>query len=458
MTSPDPNADTRPLRRAEGPKGLPVLGHLLEMSRDTLGFFERSAHQYGDMTAIQVGGFPAVIVNHPDLIEQVLVRQSENFTKNRVFWRQLEALMGNGLFVAEDEEWQRQRRLAAPAFATAALASYGPHMVELTERKLARWQDGQEIDMHREMMSLGLQIAAKTLLDADVTDDLDAMEQAAYWVIDEVAARFSRPLVVPDWVPLPGHRRYLKGIAHLERMVYRVIAENRTGKNASPGFLSLLMSARDEDGRPMTDKALRDQICNMLLAGYETSALSMAYGFHLLGQHRDIQDAIAAEVEAVAPGRPVTPDDLPHLKLTEQAVIEMLRLIPPGWAIGREARRDVIIGDYEIKKGTTIILSPWVTQRDPRYFDDPLEFKPERWAGDFRRKLPRFAYFPFGGGPRICIGNRFAMMEAMLLLATIARRFDVERLTERPVRFLPSVTLRPVGGIWVRLHERRPGR
>jgi cytochrome P450 len=445
-------------RRVDGPKGLPVIGHLLDMSRDTLGFFERSARQYGDMTAIQVGGFPAVIVNHPDLIEQVLVKKHEHFTKNRVFWRQLEALMGNGLFVAEDAEWQRQRKLAAPAFATAPLATYGPYMVALTERKLARWTDGQVVDMHREMMALGLQVAAKTLLDADVTDDLEAMEQAAYWVIDEVAARFSRPVVVPDWVPLPGHRRYLKGIAHLERMVYRVIAENRAGKNASPGFLSLLMSARDEDGRPMSDKALRDQICNMLLAGYETSALSMAYGFHLLGQHRDIQNAIAEEVERVAPGRPVTPDDLPNLKLTEHAVIEMLRLIPPGWAIGREARSAVRIGDYDIAKGTTVILSPWVTQRDPRYFENPLEFRPDRWAGDFRRTLPRFAYFPFGGGPRICIGNRFAMMEAMLMLATIARRFDVERLTDRPVNFLPSITLRPVGGIWVRLHERNRAR
>lgn len=450
----DVNGSDRAGRQADGPKGLPVIGHLLDMSRDTLGFFERSARQYGDMTAIQVGGFPAVIVNHPDLIEQVLVKKHEHFTKNRVFWRQLEALMGNGLFVAEDAEWQRQRKLAAPAFATAPLATYGPHMVELTERKLARWKDGQEVDMHREMMALGLQVAAKTLLDADVTDDLEAMEQAAYWVIDEVAARFSRPVVIPDWVPLPGHRRYLKGIAHLERMVYRVIADNRAGMNASPGFLSLLMSARDEDGKPMTDKALRDQICNMLLAGYETSALSMAYGFHLLGQHRDIQDDIAAEVERVAPGRPVTPDDLLNLKLTEHTVIEMLRLIPPGWAIGREARNDVRIGDYDIAKGTTVILSPWVTQRDPRYFENPLEFRPDRWAGDFRRKLPRFAYFPFGGGPRICIGNRFAMMEAMLMLATIARRFDVERLTDRPVSFLPSITLRPVGGIWVRLHER----
>ena len=255
-------------------------------------------------------------------------------------------------------------------------------------------------------------------------------------------------------MPIPGNLRYRRAVAYIEKLVYRIIAEHRAGKADPGGFLALLMAARDEDGQPMSDKQLRDEICNMLLAGYETSALTMAYGFDLLGRHRDIQDAIAAEVRKVAPDRPVTNDDIPNLPRTERAIIEILRVYPPGWAIGREALEDVRIGDYHIAKGTTVILSPWITQRDPRYFKDPEKFDPDRWLGDFRRKLPRFAYFPFGGGPRVCIGNRFAMMEAMLLLATIVKRFDVERLTERPFGLLPSVTLRPTGGIWVKLHAR----
>lgn len=443
-----------PAKAPHGPRPLPVLGHLLDMRRDTLGFLESTARTYGDVAAIKLGGFPAVIVSNPVLIEQVLVKQHEKFIKNRVFWRQLEALLGNGLFTAEDAEWQRQRKLAAPAFATRPLQDYAPHMVEMAERKVASWRDGQEIDIHREMMALGLLIAAKTLLNADVTPDLEKMEQAAYWVIDEVAARFARPVVIPDWVPLPGHLRYGRGIAYLEDMVYRVIAEHRSGKAEPTGFLSLLINARDEEGNPLTDRQLRDEICNMLLAGYETSALSMSWGFHMLGQHRDIQDRVAAEVRAVVGDRPASYDDLAALKLTENTIIEILRILPPGWAIGREAREDVRIGDYEIAKGTTIILSPWVTQRDPALFLYPLKFDPDRWSGDLRRTLPRFAYFPFGGGPRICIGNRFAMMEAMLLLATIVKRFDVERLTDRPVTFQPSITLRPKGGIWVKLHAR----
>ncbi|GHA15940.1 cytochrome P450 [Devosia pacifica] len=438
-----------------GPKGLPVLGHMLEMGRDTLGFLERSAREHGDVTALRLATFPAILVNNPDLIEQVLVKQHTKFTKNRVFWRQLSALLGNGLFTAEDSEWQRQRKLAAPAFATRPLESYAPHMVSIAEKHIGAFEDGAVIDMHREMMALGLLIAAQTLLDADVSDYLDDMEKAAYWVIDEVAARFSRPVVIPDVVPLPGHIRYRRGIDFIEKMVYRIIAENRAGKGAESGFLALLMGARDENGQALSDKQLRDEICNMLLAGYETSALSIAWGFHLLGQHRDIQDRIAAEVKRVVGDRSVTHEDLPNLVETEHAVIEILRLLPPGWAIGREAREDVRLGAYHVPKGTTVILSPWVTQRDARNFEDPLSFKPERWAGDFRRKLPRFAYFPFGGGPRVCIGNRFAMMEAMLLLATIVQRFDVERLTDRPVKFLPSITLRPQGGIWVRLNRRR---
>lgn len=438
----------------DGPKGLPLLGHLVDMSRDTLGFFERSARTYGDVTRLQVGAWPALLLNNSDLIEQVLVKQHENFTKNRVFWRQLEALLGNGLFTAEGAAWQRQRKLAAPAFATQPLATYAPHMVALTETMLARWQDGAEIDLHHETMTLALRIAAKTLLDADIEAELNDMERAGNWVIDEVAARFSRPVVVPDWVPLPGHRRYMKGIAIIDRLVYRIIADHRSGRKPAAGFLGLLMEGRDETGQALTGSQLRDEICNMLLAGYETSALSMSWGFHLLGQHRDIQDRLAAEVREVCGDRPVSHEDIPALKQIEYAVIEIMRVLPPGWAIGREAIADTRIGDYEVKKGTTVILSPWVTHRDPRYFDEPLAFRPERWAGDFRRQLPRFAYFPFGGGPRICIGNRFAMMEAMLLLATIVRKFDVERLMDRPVKLLPSITLRPQGGIWVKLHRR----
>ncbi len=449
-----PQSPSSPPIAPTGPKGLPVLGHLTEMARDTLGFLERSAREHGDVTALKLAANEALLFNNSDLIEQVLVKQHEKFTKNRFFWRQMFALLGNGLFTAEGADWQRQRKAAAPAFATRPLETYSADMVALAERMVDRWQDGAEIDLHHEMMRLALLIAAKTLLDADVEDDLADIEQAANWVVDEVAARFSRPVVIPDWVPLPGHVKYLRGIKVVDRMVYRIIAETRSGKRQPGMFLKALMEARDENGRALSDKQLRDEINNMLLAGYETTALGMSWGFHVLGQHRDIQDALAREAREKLGDRPASHDDVPALTLHEWSVIELLRLYPPAWAIGREAAEDVRMLGYVVPKGTTVIMSPWVTQRDARHFDDPLAFRPERWAGDFRRKLPRFAYFPFGGGPRICIGNRFAMMEAMLLLATIVRKWDLERIMERPVKPLPSITLRPIGGIWVRLRRR----
>lgn len=443
-----------PTRVPQGPKGVPLLGNILDVQRDAIGNFQRWAQTYGDVVSIRLGQFPALIVTESDLIEQILVKQHEKFIKNRVFWRQLTALLGKGLFTTEGAEWLWHRKLSAPAFATKPLAEYAPHMVEETEKRVAQWQDGQEIDIHHEMMSLGLLIAARTLLNADVTRDLDEIEEGVLWVMDEVAARYARPVLIPDAVPLPGHVRYKRGIARLEKLIYRIIGEHRAGKAEPSGLLAQLMSARDDEGNPMSDVQLRDSICTLLLAGYETSAASISWGFHLLGQHRDIQNAIADEVRAVCGDRAPNADDLKSMPLTERAVIEILRLYPAAWLAGREATEDTRIGDYEIKAGTTILLSPWITQRDPRYFTDPEAFRPERWEGDFRRQLPRFAYFPFGGGPRICIGNRFAMMEAMLLFATIIQRFDVERLTQYKSTPLPSITVRPVGGIRVKLHAR----
>lgn len=455
MSASTAHQDTnQSLISAPGPKGLPVLGNLIDMGRDTLGFFEQCTAEYGDVTAFRLAQFPALLLNDSDLIEQVLVKQHQHYTKNKVFWRQLEGLLGNGLFTSEGSFWQRQRKMSAPAFTPRPLQDYAPHMIALTERRIAKWQDGQEIDLHKEMMGLALQIAAKTLLGAEIETDIEEIEKHADWVIEEVAARFSRPIVIPDGVPLPGHIRFRRGVAYFENLVYQVIENARKNGVSEDSFLSLAMQARDDDGNPMSDKQLRDEVLTMLLAGYETSALAMSWGFEVLGQHRDRQTDLAVEVKNAVGDASLTYADMPKLKMIENAIIELLRIYPPGWGIGREAKQDTSIGKYEVKKGTTVILSPWVTQRDARYFEAPLEYRPERWTAELRKKLPRFAYFPFGGGPRICIGNRFAMMEAMLLLGTIVRRFDVERIMEKPVKPFPSITLRPVGGVWVKLHQR----
>lgn len=449
------HADIAPPAIAPGPRGLPVLGNMLDISRDPVGYLESCAARYGGVTALKLGVYPALLLNDPDLIEQVLVKEHEKFIKHQVFWRQLRALLGKGLFMTEQEEWQRARRFAAPAFATRALQEYAPTLVGEAERWVAGWQDGQEIDIHREMLSMGVVLATRTLLNADVTDDLAWVTRSVGWVMDEITARYSRPVLIPDRVPLPGHVRYLRGIKALDELINRIIAEQRDGRAEPRGLIAQLMSARDEDGKLMTDIELRDAICNFLLAGYESTAITMTWGLDLLGRNRDIQDRLANEARTVLGDRPPVHEDMANLGQMERAVIEILRLRPVAWLLGREAIVDTRVGDYDVPKGTTLLISPWITQRDARYFDDPLAFRPERWAGDLRRTLPRFAYFPFGGGPRICIGNRFAMMEMMQLLSVVLRRFDVERMTERKAIPIPSIAMRPKGGLWLRLHARR---
>jgi cytochrome P450 len=443
-----------PFRVPPMPKGVPLLGNLLDIGADPFGAFERWRDAHGDIVALQMGSWPALLLNGSDLIEQVLVKQHENFTKHRFFWRHITLLMGNGLFTSEGTFWQRQRRLAAPAFSTQRLQTYDAVMVERTEAMMARWQDSAVIDLHPEMMALGLRIAAKTMFDAEVKEDVDAIEEAMNWIIEEIKSRFARPFVIPDAIPLPGHLRYRKAIGFIERIVDRIIAERRERGIDKGDLISMLIKAQDEDGSQMTDRQLRDEVLTMLLAGYETSALTMCWTYYLLGQSPEWQDRIADEVRAVAGDRPLTYADLERLKATENVIIESMRLYPPAWAIGREAKADCRIGDYQVKAGTTVYMSSWVTQRDPRNFDAPLAFRPERWTPELRRALPRFAYFPFGGGPRICIGNRFAMMEAMLLTATIARRYRIEQASDKPVLPFPSITLRPKGGILGRLQRR----
>jgi cytochrome P450 len=234
----------------------------------------------------------------------------------------------------------------------------------------------------------------------------------------------------------------------------RIVAERRAKPGDRGDFLSMLLSARDEQGEPMSERQIRDEAVTLLLAGHETTALTLSWTFYLLGQHPDVDRLIETEVQEVLGERAATVADLPRLRFTEQVITEAMRLYPPAWTVGREALTDCEIGGYPVARGTTIYMSPWVVHRDERFFEHPLEFRPHRWGSDLARQLPRFAYMPFGGGPRICIGNRFAMMEAVLILATIMQRFRLIWTGERPIAPMPSITLRPKGGVWVRPQAR----
>jgi cytochrome P450 len=443
--------NTRAARRPPGPKGLPLLGNLLEFRRDLLRYYLEWARDYGDAVSLNLAGWPVVLLNNPEYAEHVLVRNHRNFIKFPLFFRKVRAIFGQGLLTSEGEFWHRQRRLAAPAFHAQRVAGYGDVMVRDTELMLAGWQTGEPRDIHTDMMAVTLRIAAKTLFNAEVDRDVADIGQAFEAIADEIAWRVRMPFVLPDAIPTPGNIRYLRGVRRIDRLVDTIIRERQADADVDRGdLLSMLMLARDDEGKPMTARQLRDEVITLLLAGHETTALALSWTWYLLAQHPEADAKLTAELHDVLGGRAPAASDLPRLRYTEQVVTEAMRLYPPAWGFGREALADCEIGGYAIPAGTTVIVSPWVSHRNPRYFADPMAFRPERWDNDFAASLPRFAYIPFGGGPRICIGNRFAMMEAVLILATVAQRFRLELQSDQPVVPLPSITLRPKGGIWIK--------
>lgn len=450
---PGSTADSLP-RPPPGPQGLPLIGSLIPFAHDPLGFLTDCARRYGDVAAFRAGPQTMLILTHPDEIERVLVKEHGAFPKDRRFWRQVTAVFGNGLLTSQGDLWQRQRHLAASAFAGPKLAAYAQIMADATERTLDAWRTGEVRDLHVEMMALTLKIAARALFGTEADEDVAVMEAALDDVLGEIATRITRPFPIPDAVPLPGHLRYRRGLRRIEAIVARMIAERRRSSGGALNLLSALMNARHEDGSAMSDRQLRDEVITFLLAGHETTALVLSWTIHLLGQHPDIDANLAAEACEVLGGRSAGISDMPRLRLAERVVTESMRIYPPAWAFGREARQDCVIGGYRVRAGTPIYILPWIMHRDPRFFDEPEAFRPERWAGDLARRLPRFAYMPFGGGPRICIGNRFAMIESVLILASLVRRFRFVIPADRKVIPFPSMTLRLRGGLRARIAER----
>jgi cytochrome P450 len=318
---------------------------------------------------------------------------------------------------------------------------------------LHSWRDGERRNIHEEMMGLTLAIVAKTLFDADVAEEAREIGEALEVVMD-VNTDPRRLLFVPTWLPTPANLAMRRAARRLDRVIYRIISERRANKQDAGDLLSLLLHAQDEDGSRMTDTQLRDEAVTLFLAGYETTAINLSWTWWLLAQHPEVEKKLHAELAAVLGGRSPTFDHLPALRYLEMILTESLRLYPPAWSMVRMAIDDSEIGGYRVPAGCGVAVSQYVVHRDPRFFDSPDEFRPERWEGDLAKRLPKFAYFPFGGGPRICIGNSFALMEASLVLATVAQKFHLSLVPNQIVEPLPSITLRPKNGIAVITHRR----
>jgi cytochrome P450 len=441
-----------------GPKGKLITGVMREFNRDTLGFIERCQRDYGDVVRSRFLYLHAYFLYNPADIETLLTTDAKSYRKARSLRSPFfHRLVGNGLVTSEGDFWRRQRRLAQPAFHRQRISSYGEIMVEYTKRAIAAWNDGEHRDVAREMNRLTLEIVVKTLFNSDVSNDADHVGAILSQIVKPFASQATLKWIADNRLPTPGHRRYFNAVSEIDRVVFRIIGERRASGTDEGDLLSMLLQAQDEDGSQMSDAQLRDEVMTLFLAGHETTALALSWSWYLLATHPEAEQKFHAELEEVlgANGHR-TPEvaDLPKLKYTEMIAKEAMRLYPPAYAVGREAIEETEIGGFRVPRNTQLFAFQWVTHRDPRYFDRPDEFDPDRWATDSIRNLPRYAYFPFGGGPRQCIGNYFAMMEVVLLMATIGQRFKFSLDEGHKVEVLPVLSLRPRNGIKVVIQGR----
>jgi cytochrome P450 len=425
------------------------LGVWPQIRADPLAFLMDASRRHGDTLAFRIGPVQTVLLRHPDAIKHVLVDNSQNFDKHTRGYDVLRQFLGNGLLTSGGDFWRRQRRIAQPAFHRKRIAGFADVMVAHTLDMLRRWDDvaalGHTVDLAHEMMSLTLRIVGKTMLSTDVLDSADEVGNAVT-VLNEWADAAIDSLL-PLSLPTPGTRRAREASRRLDRVIGDIVARRRAGEQAED-LLAMLMEAKDaETGESMTDKQLRDEVMTMFLAGHETTANALAWTFYLLSTHPDVERRVRAELDAALAGTPPTMADLPRLPYLLQVIKEAMRLYPPAWMIDRNTVADDEIGGYRIRRGTLVLISPYVTHRHPGMWPNPEGFDPERFTPEAEESRPRYAYFPFGGGPRQCIGNAFAMMEAQLIVATVLQRFRPWLVPGHPVAPQTLITLRPRWGL-----------
>lgn len=433
--------------RAPGPRNPPILGQFAAFRKDPPGFLTRIAREYGDVAFYRIGPAEIFLLSHPDLIRDVLLTHQRNFIKSRVLQR-AKVLLGEGLLTSEAPEHTRQRRLVQPAFHRQRLAGYAQTMVDYAVRTRDRWQDGQTFDVSVEMMRLTLAVVAKTLFSADVEAEAALIGEsltAVLHLFDLVVTPFSRLI---ERLPLPSVRRFEQGRKRLDEIIYRIIEERRANGEDRGDLLSMLLVAEDEEGSGgMTNRQVRDEALTLFLAGHETTAVALTWTWYLLSQNPDAEARLHSELDAVLAGRAPLPDDFARLPYTEAVFAEAMRLYPPAWGIGRMALKHYEVRGYTIEPGAIVLMSPFVTHRDPRWWPDPERFDPGRWTPEQRAARTKFAYFPFGGGARVCIGEHFAWMEGVLLLATLAQRWRLRLKPGHPVAYRPLLTLRAKYGM-----------
>ncbi len=428
-----------------GRRGWPVVGDLVAFGRDPLGFVVELQRVWGDVAHFRIAADDVWLVSHPDDIEQLLVRDAKVLHKDQIY-DLLRPALGEGLVTAEDEHWRRHRKLLAPLFTKRHVEVWGDTMVRCAREVSAAWTPGVALDLQHEMMSLTQRIVLETLFGSDLAVDTASLGRAIDLIMEHFVHEAQGPLrLVPAWIPTPSRQRSTAAIAELDAAIYALIEARR---RAGPGddLVSRLLSARDEEGG-LSDREVRDEAVTAFVAGHETTALALTWTFVLLGENPRVWAPLREEVTRVLGDRPGTANDLAALPYTTAVLKESMRLLPPVWGFGRQAQADLQVGSRVVPRGHNLVVCPWVVQRDPRFWPEPLWFQPERWLdAAFVAGLPRMAWFPFGGGPRVCIGNHFAMLEGVLALATLVQAGTLTTTGPRPP-MMPSITLRPVGEV-----------
>ena len=437
-----------------GPKGRWLAGNLRQFGSRRNDFLLDVARQYGPVSSFRLGPKRIFLITESDLIEKVLVTDARHYIKH-FGARAYSPVLGNGLVTSEGDTWLRQRRLCQPAFLKPRVQSYAPLMSNLTCQMLQKWEPGADVDIHAEFSSLTSAIALKTLFDLDDSGDRERFTNTLRLSFQLMSARFQKLVKLPLWVSIGSNRKLNQAVKELFGVVDGFIAAGRSRSEPGDDLLSRLVAARDEDGTKMSGRQLREEMMTLYLAGHETTALTLSWSWYLVSQHPQVEERLVAEWNQVLNGRAPTVDDLPNLTYTDAVITEAMRIYPPVYLIGREATCDLELGGYRVKKGYTIFMSQWVNHRDPRYFPDPESFRPERWEEGLANRIPKYAYYPFGGGQRVCIGNTFALMEAALILPTVGQKYRFTVKKEATIEVNPMITLLPKFGIPAILEARQ---
>lgn len=455
MASATKASPAKKKQHAPGPKSKAPGDQLMAINRDPLKFLMKVAKEYPDVAHFKLGPQHTFLLSHPDHIQNVLVAHDWNFLKGRGLQR-AKKVLGKGLLTSEGNFHRRQRRLSQPAFHRQRIAGYAQTMIEYAARRGEKWKAGETRDIAQEMMSLTLAIVAKTLFDADVETEAKEIGHALGEVL-EMFSTFSSPLTeVLDKLPLPRNRRVRQAKMRLDETIYRIIEERHATTEDRGDLLSMLMMAQDTegDGGGMSDEQLRDEVMTLFLAGHETTANALTWTWYLLSRNPDVEARLHAEIDSVLKGQPPTIEAVEQLAYTERVFTEAMRLYPPVWVMGRRTVSGYKVGNYYVPARAIILLSQYVVHHDERYYPEPEKFDPDRWTPEARAARPKYSYFPFGGGPRMCVGEQFAWMEGILLIATLARKWRLRLVPDHPVKMQPLITLRPKHGMRMTIESR----